>query len=155
MVRIGRSWCPSQLLKVVLNYRPLPPIMIAVIVIAMLPPFSVPVTVMISVPTMVVIVVAAWCRPVALEVAATLPVGFDPIRIRERRTCPVAVVPCPAPVDGIPISLDPLILRGGLRRNPIDPGWWGRRPEGEAERYLRVSCGRGEKQQAKHNCKFQ
>ena len=120
----------------------LPPIMVTVIVVAMLVPRSIPIAAAITIPAMIMVEVSTRCRPVTLEVAAPFPIGFDPIRLRQRRAAPIAVMPRPAPVDGIPIAFHPLILRGGRRRNTIDPGGRRRRPEREAERYLRVSCRR-------------
>jgi hypothetical protein len=112
----------------------------------MLVPFSIRITAAITIPAMIVVKVSARRVPIAFEVAATFPVRLHPIGLREGRAAPVAVMPRPAPVDGIPIALDPLILRGGLRRDTIDPRWRGRRAKGEVERYLSVSRTCGKKQ---------
>jgi hypothetical protein len=75
-----------------------------------LPPLAIPVAPAITIPAVVVIVAPARRIPVPFEVAATVPIRLDPVRIRERRTRPVAVMPEPAPVSWIPIAFDPLIV---------------------------------------------
>jgi hypothetical protein len=111
---------------------------IAIVVVPVLPPLAIPVAPAIAVPAVVVIVVPARSVPVPFEVAAALPVWLDPVRFRERRTRPVAVMPEPAPVSWIPIAFDPQVPGARLRRHAIHPRRRWRRAEREAERNLRV-----------------
>ena len=120
---------------------------IAIVVVPVLPPLPIPVAPAIAVPAVIVIVVPARRVPVPFDVAAANPIRLDPVRFRERRTCPVAVMPKPAPVAGIPIAFDPVILGARQRRHAIDPRRRGRRAEREAERNLRVHGGRWTQQQ--------
>jgi len=53
--------------------------MVTVIVVAMLVPLSIPIAATITIPAMIMVEMSTRCRPVALEVAATFPIGFDPI----------------------------------------------------------------------------
>src|ERR1051326_1148462 len=102
----------------------------------MLPPLPARVPLATAIPSVVVIVMAARCVPVPFEVASGLPVRLDPVRGGERWPRPIAIVPEPASVAWIPVALNPLILRAGLRRDPIDARWRRWRAEGKTERNL-------------------
>src|SRR5262249_14391755 len=122
-------------------------ITIAVVVIAMFAPFALIVPATIAIPAVVVVVVAARRRPIALEVPSAFPIRFHPIGLRERWTRPIAVVPRPAAVDRVPIPFDPEELRTRLCRNAIHTRRRRRRAEREAERHLGGRALRRQQQQ--------
>ncbi len=122
---------------------------VSVVVIAVLVPPATPVTITVAIPLVVMIVVAAWRRPVPLEVPATIPVGLDPVRVGERWARPISVVPEPTSIGRIPIAFHPDELWPWLRRHPIDSRRWRRRSKPKTERNLCVHGRCGEQKREK------
>jgi hypothetical protein len=77
--------------------------------------------------------------PVTREVSALCVVRRHPIRARVRRPCPVAVMPDVASILPIPVALDPLIIRTGLRRHVVYARCWRRMANLDPDRNLRGS----------------
>ena len=72
-----------------------------------------------TIPSMVVAVVAARRVPVPFVKPAGFPVRLYPIRPLVRRARPVAVVPDPTASDGIPIAFDPFVAGARIGRDPV------------------------------------
>src|SRR5579864_8824543 len=95
------------------------------------------VTLVASVPLMVVGDIPAIAFPPAGEVLSVVVVGRDPIGARVRWPRPVAIMPLVVPSLGILIALDPLVVRAGLKWNTVRPRS-GRLADMNAEGKLRL-----------------
>jgi hypothetical protein len=96
---------------------------------------------------MVVMDVASAAFPMTGVVTAALIIRRHPIRIRIRRTRPVAVVPPILTVRRVPITLDPHVVGTGLWRDVVRARRWRRRADVDVKRNLRMYCGRKREQQ--------
>jgi hypothetical protein len=90
------------------------------------------------IPPMVVVHGAARTFPASFEVLATIVVRSSPVGAGIRRSRPVTVMPDPASLHWIPVTLDPFVV-GGWRWCHTIRSWWRRGlPDGDAETDLRV-----------------
>ena len=77
------------------------------------------VTIMVAIPMMVVFEAAAGAVPIADEVAATFVAGTNPTRASVGRQGPIAAVPAIMMSVGIPIAINPEVVRARTHRNYI------------------------------------
>ncbi len=102
----------------------------AIVVTVVVPPA------IIAVPAVIVSEITVRRPPMAFVIAAALPVGCYPVRVRFRRARPVTVVPAVAAVIEIPIAFDPFVSGARIWWHPIRPWRRRRRAELNAERDL-------------------
>src|SRR5262245_27876891 len=86
---------------------------------------------------MVVFKTSTAAFPEPAVIPSLVIVGLHPIGIRKRRARPVSVVPPIVMALRIPVAFDPDELRTGPRDHAI-VAWRRRRPDGDADRDLRV-----------------
>jgi len=95
---------------------------------------------------MVVVDEAAIAFPPTRVILSTYVVRIHPVRALVRRPRPVAVMPRITRALGIPITLDPLIVRAGASRHAIRAWRW-RLTNANSEGNLRIGRGRGSEEQ--------
>ena len=131
--------------------RPASPLMAIAIAVTIPVPISLKIAIPAAVPTVVMVSPAAVSFPITGVKLATLIARSNPARAAIRRPGPIAVVPAIAPSIGVPVAIDPHVVRAGRSRPSVYHPGWRRGTDSDAYGKLsetRPSCQEHEREQS-------